>query len=74
VSGLGQGNRSLAGYFLGAELANGTRAYDMFQRQLDIAAGDLRVEIDRSFPLSEAAAANAYIESRQVVGRVILVP
>ncbi len=75
ISGLGQGNRSLTGVFLGAELANGDRAYNMIARHLDdIAAGELRVEIDRSFPLAEAAAAHTYIESRAAVGRVTLVP
>jgi NADPH2:quinone reductase len=39
-----------------------------------IARGDLRVIIDRAFPLSEAAAAHAYIESRQAFGRVLLIP
>jgi NADPH2:quinone reductase len=32
------------------------------------------VIIDRAFPLSEAAAAHAYIESRQAFGRVLLIP
>ena len=40
----------------------------------DVAAGRLRVVIDRTYPLAEAAAAHAYIESRQAVGRVVLVP
>jgi NADPH2:quinone reductase len=40
----------------------------------DVAAGRLRVVVDRTFPLSEAAAAHAYIESRQAVGRVVLIP
>ena len=75
ISGLGQGNRSLTGVFLGAELANGDRAYNMIAGHLDdIAAGELRVEIDRSFPLAEAAAAHTYVESRAAVGRVTLVP
>jgi NADPH2:quinone reductase len=39
-----------------------------------VAAGRLRVVVDRTFPLSDAAAAHAYIESRQAVGRVVLVP
>jgi len=39
-----------------------------------VASGELRVEIDRTFPLSEAAAAHAYIESRQAFGRVVLRP
>jgi NADPH2:quinone reductase len=38
----------------------------------DIAAGRLRVVIDRRFPLADAADAHAYIESRQAFGRVIL--
>jgi NADPH:quinone reductase len=33
-----------------------------------------RVEIDRTFPLAEAAAAHAYIESRQAFGRVVMTP
>jgi NADPH:quinone reductase len=40
----------------------------------DVAAGDVRVVVDRTFPLAEAAAAHAYIESRQAFGRVVLVP
>jgi NADPH2:quinone reductase len=39
-----------------------------------VAAGSLKVAIDRSYPLSEAAEAHAYIESRQAFGRVLLVP
>jgi NADPH2:quinone reductase len=39
-----------------------------------VASGELRVEIDRTFPLAEAAAAHAYIESRQAFGRVVLTP
>jgi NADPH2:quinone reductase len=34
----------------------------------------LKVIIDRTFPLSEAAAAHAYLESRQAFGRVLLIP
>ena len=30
--------------------------------------------IDRTYPLSEAAAAHAYIESRKAFGRVLLIP
>ena len=30
--------------------------------------------IDRTFPLKDAAAAHRYIESRQAVGRVLLIP
>ena len=40
----------------------------------EVARGDLKVVIDKTFPLSEAAAAHAYIESRKAVGRVLLIP
>jgi NADPH2:quinone reductase len=39
-----------------------------------IAAGELKVAIDRTYPLSEASAAHAYIESRAAFGRVVLIP
>ena len=75
VSSLMGGNRTLQGVFLGAEIAHATAAYDNIQRLINEAArGELQVVIDRTFPLSEAAAAHAYIESRQAVGRVLLIP
>lgn len=75
ISGLRYGNQSVTGYFLGAELYSGDRARRMIGGLLDdIAAGQLRVVIDRTFPLAEAAAAHAYIESRQAFGRVLLKP
>jgi NADPH2:quinone reductase len=74
VSSLMGGNRTLQGVFLGAEIAT-DRAHDNIQRLINEAArGELKVVIDREFPLSEAAAAHAYIESRQAVGRVLLIP
>ena len=39
-----------------------------------VGTGELRVVIDRTFPLAEAAAAHAYIESRQAFGRVVMTP
>ena len=75
ISGLRPGNQSVTGYFLGAELISGDRAHRMIGGLLDdIAAGQLQVVIDRTFPLAEAAAAHAYIESRQAFGRVLLKP
>ncbi len=73
---LGAGNRSLTGVFLGAELAvNRERVYGVIARLIDdVAKGELRVVIARTFALSDAAGAHEYIESRQAVGRVILVP
>jgi NADPH2:quinone reductase len=74
VSLLGMGNHSLTGVFLGAEITT-DRARAMIARHIDdVARGRLAVVVDRSYPLSEAAAAHAYLESRQAVGRVVLVP
>ncbi len=74
VGSLMAGNRSLTGVFLGAEIGT-DRVHDMIQKLVDeVAEGKLQVLIDRTFPLSEAAAAHAYIESRQAVGRVLLIP
>ncbi|MEJ1968057.1 MAG: zinc-binding alcohol dehydrogenase family protein [Rhizomicrobium sp.] len=68
------GNRTLSGVFLGAEIAT-DRVHDMIQALVDeIAAGTLKVLIDKTFPLRDAAAAHAYIESRRAVGRVLLIP
>jgi NADPH2:quinone reductase len=75
VSGMGMNNQTLTGYFLGAELFLGTRAHAMVADQIEaVAAGRLRVVIDRTFPLADAAGAHAFIESRQAFGRVLLVP
>jgi NADPH2:quinone reductase len=71
---LTRGNQSLTGVYLGAEMAT-PRVHDMIARHLDdVAAGRLNVVVDRTYPLSEAAAAHRYIESRQAFGRVVLVP
>lgn len=74
VSVLAAGNQSLTGVFLGAEITT-ERARSMIARHVsDVAHGELRVVVDRTFPLAEAAAAHEYIESRQAVGRVVLIP
>ncbi len=44
---------------------------DLLER---VASGEIRVVIDRTFPLAEAAEAHAYIESRQAFGRVVMAP
>src|SRR3954462_2257417 len=69
-------NNTLRGVFLGgAMMAELPRIHamiaDLFER---VASGAVRVEIDRTFPLAEAAAAHAYIESRQAFGRVVMAP
>ncbi len=76
AQGLWAKNNALRGVFLGGALmAEYPRVHamiaDLFGR---VADGGLRVEIDRTFPLAEAAAAHAYIESRQAFGRVVMTP
>jgi NADPH2:quinone reductase len=75
VSALMMGNQSIHGVFLGAELAAGRRAYDNIERLLGlVAAGELEVVVDSTFPLADAAAAHAHVESRRAFGRVVIVP
>lgn len=67
-------NKSITGVSLTPEFAS-DRVIDMIEGHLrDAANGELRVVVDRTFPLSEAAAAHEYIESRQAFGRVLLIP
>ena len=76
ISTLSEMSRSLTAVFFGESLMfEPQRTRPMVEGHLrDIAAGSLRVVIDRTYPLSDAAAAHAYIESRQAFGRVVLVP
>jgi NADPH2:quinone reductase len=76
VSTLSGQNKTLTGVFLAAELIlNRERVHSMIQRHVAaVDAGKLAIEIDRTFPLAQAAAAHAFIESRQAFGRVLLIP
>ncbi len=75
VSNMRPNNQTLSGYFLGAELLLSPRVHPMIAGHLDaIARGELRVIIDRTYPLAEAEQAHAYIESRRSFGRVLLIP
>jgi NADPH2:quinone reductase len=47
------------------------RANDVFHW---IAAGKLKVRIDKSFPLAEVAEAHRYLEGRQSKGKILLIP
>ena len=69
-------NNTLRGVYLAAALiAEYPRVHRMISELIDrVASGELRVEIDRSFPLSEAAAAHAYLEGRSAFGRVVMAP
>ena len=73
---LWDGQNTLRGVFLGgAMLTELPRIHamiaDLFER---VASGELRVEIARTFPLAEAAAAHEFIESRQAFGRAVMTP
>jgi NADPH2:quinone reductase len=69
-------NKTFVSYFQGAELRfNGQRARGNVQRLIEeVGRGELQVVVDRTFKLSEAAEAHAFIESRKAFGRVVLVP
>ncbi|MBX3492553.1 MAG: zinc-binding alcohol dehydrogenase family protein [Parvibaculum sp.] len=74
VSTMMGGNQSLSGVFLGAEIFT-DRVHNNIQNLIgDIAKGELKVVLDKSFPLKDAAAAHEYIESRKAFGRVTLIP
>jgi NADPH2:quinone reductase len=69
-------NNALRGVYLGGALVSEyprihAMIGDMLQR---VADGELRVEIDQSFPLEQAAEAHAYVESRKAFGRVVMTP
>ena len=69
-------NNTLRGVFLGGALMTEyPRVHAMIADLIErVANGEVRVEIDRTFPLAEAADAHAYIESRKAFGRVCLQP
>jgi NADPH2:quinone reductase len=76
VSTLSEMSRTLTSVFFGGALMfEPQRSRPMVGDLLrKVAEGSPRVVIDQTYPLSEAAAAHAYIESRQAFGRVVLVP
>ncbi|MGZ4184265.1 MAG: quinone oxidoreductase family protein [Solirubrobacteraceae bacterium] len=69
-------NNSLRGVFLGGAIVSEyARIHPMIGDMLQgVADGELRVEIDRVFPLEHAAAAHEYVESRKAFGRVVMTP
>jgi NADPH2:quinone reductase len=69
-------NNALRGVYLGGALvAEYPRIHAMIGDMLPrVANGELRVEIDQSFPLEQAAEAHAYVESRKAFGRVVMTP
>jgi len=69
-------NNALRGVYLGgAIIAEYPRVHGMIGELLKrVGSGELHVEIDRSFPLSEASAAHEYLEGRNAFGRVVMTP
>ena len=69
-------NNTLRGVYLAAALlAEYARVHAMIGALIgQVAAGELEVVIDRTFALSEAADAHAYMESRAAFGRVTMAP
>jgi NADPH2:quinone reductase len=69
-------NNTLRGVYLGgAILSEYARIHPMIGAMLErVASGELQVEIDRSFPLADAAAAHEYAESRKAFGRILITP
>jgi NADPH:quinone reductase-like Zn-dependent oxidoreductase len=69
-------NNALRGVFLGGALLDEyPRVHATITELIGrVGTGELRVVIDRTFPLAAAAAAHAYIESRQAFGRVVMNP
>ncbi|MEO8456891.1 MAG: zinc-binding alcohol dehydrogenase family protein [Chloroflexota bacterium] len=76
INTMSQMNKSLTGVFFGGEMMmRPDRARGLVQGLLeDVAGGKLKVVVDRTYPLSQAADAHAYIESRKAFGRVVLTP
>jgi NADPH:quinone reductase len=70
------GNKTLVGVFFGAELvASHARVHGMVERHLrDAAEGRLKIVIDGTHRLADAATAHRRAESRAAFGRVVLVP
>jgi NADPH:quinone reductase len=67
-------NNTLRGVFLGGSiLPEYARIHPMIGDMLErVGSGELQVEIDRSFPLTDAVAAHQHAESRKAFGRVVI--
>jgi NADPH2:quinone reductase len=76
ITTLSERNLSFTSVFFGGSLLmEPMRARPMVQQHIqDVSDGKLKVVIDKTFALAEAAAAHEHIESRKVFGRVVLVP
>jgi NADPH2:quinone reductase len=69
-------NGALVGLRLSTSLAREyARTYAVIAECIErVARGELRVVVDKRFPLGEAAKAHAHVEQRAAFGRVVLLP
>lgn len=73
ISNMAGQNQIFTTYDMSADLAKTSEPLAIIPQLLeDVAAGELRAVIDRSFPLADAAQAHAYVESRRAFGRVTM--
>ncbi len=63
--------RPTLGHYIATRDEYEWRAGDLFRW---LAEGKLRVRIDRTFALREAADAHRYLESRKAMGKLLLIP
>ncbi|MCL4395854.1 MAG: quinone oxidoreductase [Chloroflexi bacterium] len=63
--------RPTLGHYIAERAELLQRAADLFSW---IAAGSVKVRIDKSFPLAQSAEAQEYLESRKVIGKLLLIP
>ena len=63
--------RPTLGHYTATRAELHSRATDLFEW---MRAGQLKVTIDKTFPLAQAAEAHRYLQSRQAMGKVLLIP
>lgn len=69
------GNRTAFGLAVGMVIEDESLMRQAMDRLGEwVAERKLRLEIDRTFPLRDAAAAHRYLESRQSRGKIVLIP
>ncbi|UXN68183.1 zinc-binding alcohol dehydrogenase family protein (plasmid) [Devosia neptuniae] len=69
-----QSNQSLLGVFMGTQFEKPDVYGTVVQMLKSAATGDLRVIVDKTFPLAAAAEAHSYAEGNSILGRVIITP
>ncbi len=69
-----QANQTLLGVFMGTLFERPSVRSNVDDMLKAIAKGSLRSVIDRTFKLSEAAAAHDYAEKEKPLGRIVIKP